>query len=199
MNQNRLSLYLPIFALTIILCGAGCNSEPPQAATDETSQSVDLGDGKTQDPDGFIRFPGEPSRTDKSYYIVEDLCGQFTSEFIAGLLGRPVIKTEPSPYPGLYSCSYYLSENEYVMINLNYLDLERQKHGHEILGRTVKTDTSIPMNHAVVYQEDGLINEIYFGLWPGKYLSLARSGHALNEQEYLDFAIKLGNKIKDCK
>jgi hypothetical protein len=148
----------------------------------------------------FVEYPGEPSRQDKSYYIVEDICGQLTKEFIEGLLGKKISRTEPSKISSVYACSYYLNNKEYVMLALDYLKVENQKIGQEAVGRKVEKNTKIPMDNFVVWQEDGAINNIYFILGPEKFLRLERSSKAaLNNDEILDFSTKLGNELKNYK
>jgi uncharacterized protein YaiL (DUF2058 family) len=49
--------------------------------------------------------------------------------------------------------------------------VEKQKKGQEMLGRTIKTDPRIEMDHFIVWQPDGLINSIYLVLGPEKFIS----------------------------
>ena len=148
----------------------------------------------------FVQYPGEPSRQDKSYYIVEDICGQFTKEFVQNALGKPIIKIEPSTTAGLYNCSYFFDENYSVMLVLNYLKFENQKTGQEALGRTTKEEPQIPMKNMIVYQEDGVINSLYLVLSEDKFISIQRSSKtSMTNQELIDFAANLAKEIKDYK
>ena len=153
----------------------------------------------------FVQYPGEPSRQDKHYYIVEDLCGQFTKEFVENMLGQSLLRIEPSKLSGVYSCRYYFSDDppgigNYLWLNLEYLSVERQKKGHELAGRSIKTDPRIKMEHLVVWQPDGQINEIYLVLGPQKFLSLNRSsGKYLDNEKDLQFAANLARAIKDYR
>jgi hypothetical protein len=148
----------------------------------------------------FVQYPGEPSRQDKSYYIVEDICGQFTQEFIEGLLGQKINRIVPPQISTLSNCSYYLDDKEYIMIVLNYLKAENQKIGQEAMGRKVEENSAIPMDNWVVTQEDGEINSVYFILSPEKFLSLQRSSKtALTNDKIIDFSSKLGREIRSYK
>jgi hypothetical protein len=148
----------------------------------------------------FIQYPGEPTRQDTHYFIVEDICGQFTQEFIENILGRKLAKIVPSPYPGLYNCSYYFDDKEYIMLVLDYLSIANQKSGQEYLGRKIMVDDKIPMENFYVVQENGLINTAYLVLDPSKFISIERSSSkALAEAEVLQFMEKLGGEIKDYK
>lgn len=148
----------------------------------------------------FVEYPGEPSRQDKSYYIVEDICGQFNQQFIENMLGRKIIRVAPPQVSMLSNCSYYLDDKEYIMLVLNYLKIENQKTGQEALGRKIVKDSKIPMDNYVAYQDDGSINSVYFVLNQEKFISFQRSSKAaLDDAQVLDFSAKLGAAIKNYK
>lgn len=148
----------------------------------------------------FVQYPGEPSRQDKSYYIVEDICGQFTADFISNILGKNIVKTEASPISSVYACSYYTSDKNYVMLVLDYLKFANQKIGQEAMGRKTIEDPKIPMKNMIVYQEDGLINSLYLVLSDDKFISIQRSsGTTFTSDELINFAANIGQEIKDYK
>ncbi|MBN1325471.1 hypothetical protein JW977_00615 [Candidatus Falkowbacteria bacterium] len=181
----------------------GTNDNNQTVAGKCTPGPVDLvnyGDKGKRLANCFVEYPGEPTRQDKSYYIIEDICGQFTKEFMENLLGLPIVKIEPPKISSLYNCRYYFNETDYIWLNMDYLSVENQKKGHEMMGRTIKIDDRINMNHFVVWQSDGLINEIYLVLDDNKFISINRSsGKVLDNDKILDFAIKLANEIKSYK
>jgi len=148
----------------------------------------------------FVQYPGEPSRQDKSYYIVEDICGQFTKEFITNILGRKLVKVQPPPVAGLYNCSYYYNDKDYVMLVMDYLSVENQKKGREFIGHKIMVDNRIPMENFYAVQDNGLINTIYLILNPNKFISIERaSAQVLPGDEVLQFAARLANEIKGYK
>ena len=149
----------------------------------------------------FVEYPGEATRQDKSYYIVEDICGQFTSEFVGKVLGRTILRKEKSNISDIFACSYFWNErNEYVSLVLDYQKAEIQKAGQEALGRSVKEESEIPMKNMVVYQENGLINTIYLILGENKFISVERSSSAgLDSRDLINFAVKLAKEIKNYK
>lgn len=149
----------------------------------------------------FVEYPGEPTRQDKSYYIIEDICGQFTKEFVQNALGKPILGVEPSKISSLYNCSYFLNDKkDYVMLVLEYLSIENQKKGHESMGRTLKSDSRIPMENYLTWQGDGLLNTIYLVLEPEKFISIERSsGSGLTAEELTLFASNIGKAIKNYK
>ena len=169
--------------------------------------SVANADGTVTDGDGFVRFPGEPTRPDQEhYYVIEDICGQFTKTFVERLSGMTFKSVEPATSSTTYACTYYTAtkaadgKDAFILLVLDYLNVERQKAGQQVLGRTVSTNASIPMDNFVAIQEDGAINRIYFVLGSDKFLSLDRSSTSvLSDTEMLALAVKLGTKMKDFK
>lgn len=148
----------------------------------------------------FVQFPGEPTRQDKSYYIVEDICGQFTQEFMENMYGAKLDKIEQPQVATINNCTYYFDEKEYVMLNLEYLSAENQKKGNEVMDRKVEKDPQIPMENMVTYQEDGAINVIYLVLSPNKFLSLRPSSkNAMAKDKFLELAANIAEAIKGYK
>ena len=148
----------------------------------------------------FVEYPGEPSRQDKSYYIVEDICGQFTKEFISIALGKTIINTKSSDHYTIFNCRYFFDDEEDVMLNLNYLTIANQKKGHEEMGRTTAVDPKIPMRNMVVYQENNLINTIFLVLSDDKFISINRSSNSnLSSEQLINFAANIGQEIKNYK
>jgi len=201
-------------SLILLICLVGCapanqlptvseQTTPSGGAGKCTPGPVDLvnyGDKGQRLANCFVQYPGEPTREDKSYYIVEDVCGQFTKEFVENLVGQKITKIQLPQISSVYNCRYYFNDEDYIWLNLDYLSVDNQKKGQEMMGRTIKTDDRIKMNHFIVWQPDGLINEIYLVLNDDKFLSINRSsGQVLDNDKILDFAIKLANEIRDYK
>jgi hypothetical protein len=148
----------------------------------------------------FVEYPGEPSRQDKSYYIVEDICGQFTDKLISASLGKNIVKAKSPDNFNANNCTYYIDEEEYIMLVLNYLSIDNQKKGHESMDRKTVEDPKIPMRNMVVYQEDGQINSIYLVLSDDKFISIQRSSAAtFTSDELINFASNIGQVIKNYK
>jgi hypothetical protein len=198
--------------------GASPSGSPTTASSQSTATQTDATstaaatsqtntDGTTTDSDGFVRFPGEPTRPDQDhYYVVEDICGQFTKPFMEGLTGKAIKKIEPAAVSTVHGCAYYTAttaddgKDAYVMLVLDYLSVANQKAGQQTLGRTVTTDASIPMDNFVATQDDGIVNAIYFVFGPEKFLRLDRSStSALSDADMLALAVKLGTKMKDFR
>lgn len=223
MNKKIIISLLLVFSVFIL---SGCGekdkkeeketiSEEAKEVSKESAQTKNVSSGACQeekvslpnygDPgkrlkNCFVEYPGEPSRQDKSYHVVEDICGQFTQPFVENLLGQKLAKIEPPKISTLSNCTYYLDDKAYIMLVLDYLKAENQKTGQEAMGRKVEKNSNIPMDNWVATQEDGEINNVYFILGPEKFISLQRSSKAaLTNDKLLDFSAKLGAAIKEYK
>lgn len=148
----------------------------------------------------FVEYPGEPSRQDDRYYIVEDICGQFTKEFFENMLGEKIDKIELPKVSGINNCTYYLGEKNYIMLNLEYLSVENQKVGNEMMKRRIAKEKKIPLENMVVYEEDGSINVIYLILGSKKFISMRPSSkEAISGEKFIELASKIGESIKNYK
>jgi hypothetical protein len=204
---------ISLVSVLLVLLMAGCASPKSPVQQDISKNSggttnltatggSDYVDTLTTDPDGFVRFPGEPTRHSDKYYIVEDICGQFTAKFMEGATGQKIIKAE-NPYANsgsVYTCEYTSEGNTSpdIMLVLDYLEFANQKTGQEAMGRRTEESSAIPMRNMVVYQPDGQINEIYLVLSDNKFLSLNRgAGTKVSNDEELAIATKIAQKIKN--
>jgi len=127
-----------------------------------------------------------------------DLCVSVPPDLVSEYLGKDIIKTETMTASGLESCQYYLDETHALVINHDLNSVDSKLKGHEVLGRTVTTNPAISMEHAVVIQDDGLINEIYLILGDSGFVSINRpNGNIISETEIIDFAAKLARYFEE--
>lgn len=183
------------------------DSQKTEISSPCEAKKIDIegyGDKGEQLKNCFVEYPGEPTREDKSYYIVEDICGQFTQSFMENMSGLDFVATTKPLIQSLYNCTYFTETEdnltgEYILVQLEYLSAENQKKGHELLGRTAVSDTNIPMDNFVIYQEDGLINSILLILNENKYIRVDRSSSGISEDVLLRTATNIAKEIKDYK
>lgn len=213
--MKQLSLILTIVICSVILSACTTKTTSNTTSTPSTQQNNTQTTGKCKTEEVsiegygdkgkrlsncFVEYPGEPSRQDKSYYIIEDICGQFTPDFVGNALGKPIIKTQPAAASSVYACTYYTSDTDYVMLVLDYLKIANQKIGQESMKRTTEENAKIPMRNMIVYQEDGVINSLYLVLGDEKFISIQRSsGNAFGKDELISFAAAIGTEIKNYK
>ncbi|MFA5777071.1 MAG: hypothetical protein WC906_01370 [Parcubacteria group bacterium] len=214
--KKKIIISLVMIAFVFIIAGCGENNsreiketakESVEAKADSSGsckeEKVSLpnyGDPGKRLKNCFVEYPGESSRPDKSYYVVEDICGQFTKEFVENALGKKITRVELPKISTINNCTYYFDEKEYVMLNLEYLSIENQKKGNEAMDRKVEKSSQIPMDNLVVYEENSAINAVYLILNPEKFLSIRPSSLAAKKMMNLvDFASNMAKEIKGYK
>jgi len=126
----------------------------------------------------------------------EDICNEFPKEWVGSVLGKTIIKTEKLDSTSSNVCQYFTDDMNFVTLRLNNLSAEEQKKGQITLGRTIATNNKIQMEHFVVKQENGLINDIVLILNNNLFLAVDRSStKAASEEEIIDFASTVSNRI----
>ena len=151
----------------------------------------------------FVQYPGEPTRQDKSYYIVEDICGQFTKDFTQNALGMTIHKTEASTdYNDTY-CKYYLSpggtDGKYVKLTLNYSSAASRKSALQNQGMRVDTDSRIAMQNFEAWQGN-VVKDVSLVLWNDKFISITQSSDdILVSDRMIQFGASLATGIKSYK
>ena len=142
----------------------------------------------------------KPTETESTNIFQDqtDLCVSIPSGLVSEYLGKKIIKTETITASGLESCQYYLDDTHALVINHDLTSVESKLKGHEILGRTVTTNSAISTEHAVIMQDNGLINEIYLILDGNGFVSINRpNGELISETEIIDFAAKLARYFEE--
>jgi len=151
---------------------------------------------KNKPPTNTLISQGQGSSETNIFKDMNDLCGRLSKEQVGEMLGKTIVKTTPLTSATLHSCQYYINDTQAVIINNDFLNVEKQKKGHEFLDRKIVTNPAIPMDHFLVIQEDGLINEIYLVLGQDNYVSINRtSAKTASEDEIVAFAAKLAGVI----
>jgi hypothetical protein len=211
--MKQLSLIITLVLCSVILSGCTTKTTPNTPNTPSTenntqstgkckTESVAIegyGDKGKRLSNCFVEYPGEPSRQDKSYYIVEDLCGQFTPEFIGNALGKPIIKTEGPQAASLFNCTYYINETEKIFMNLEYLTIANQKKGYEEMGRTTAEEPKIPMRNLIVFKENN-IEVSFLVLDDNKFISIRPpSGNTMSKDDFISFVAAIATEIKNYK
>jgi len=147
---------------------------------------------------GFATSPInlEENNTDSNAGEDNEICKKYTKEFVSSSTGKEIVRTKPFSMSGTISCSYFLSDNSFIIVVQDELSVEKQKQGLEYLGRILKTTPKIKRENIVVYQEDNNINSILLIINPNKFIRVDRSSlKALNNEEIIDFAVKVEEKM----
>ena len=179
-------------------------SGPAKVICTVASVSIpNYGDKGTRKANCFVEYPGEPTRTDKSYYVVEDICGQFTKDFTQNALGMTIYKTESSTdYDNTY-CKYYTSpggsDGKYVMLTLNYSSVATRKSDLQKAGQRIGTDSRVPMTNFEAWQGD-VVKDVSLVLQTEKFIAITQSSDdILVSDRMIEFAANIGKEIKSYK
>ena len=135
-----------------------------------------------------VSYPPTPNPTVldkniKTFTIGTDICGEFTKEWIQSVIGIPVIKTENFNTVTTDVCNYFVSENSFVTIHHETLNVAKQRTGLVFLDRVLKTDPRIGMDHFIAWQQNDQINNIYLVLGTDEYLTVSRSSTKAMDNE----------------
>jgi hypothetical protein len=126
-----------------------------------------------------------------------DVCNDAPSDWVAKTLNKEVFGTRDYSTQTNTGCEYYLDKekNGFLAIVVNYSNAETQKKGHEVFGRKIRSESSIPMENFVAIQDDGIINAIYIIMDREKYVRVDRSsGTDLSNEVMVSFASKLAEE-----
>jgi len=140
---------------------------------------------------------GVANQTGKQIQVGNDVCADFPKEWVASIIGKPIVRTEPFSMKGTYSCNYFINETNFVGINVDDLSVETQKKGVVQMGNTVKTDPRIAMEHFVVVKPDGLIDSISLVLTPNRFVTVDRFyGKVFDNEGVIAFTVKIAERIQ---
>ncbi|MFA6532753.1 MAG: hypothetical protein WCT22_02020 [Patescibacteria group bacterium] len=139
-----------------------------------------------------------PLTLKKEIKVGTDVCGEFSKDWVQSTIKKTIIKTEKLETTGTNTCTYFIDDNNFITLRLNNLSFENQKTGQQALGRSIKTNNKISLDHFIAVQENNLINDIILEINPNLFLAVDRSStKAASETEILDFAIKVAERIKN--
>ena len=160
--------------------------------------------------------PGAQNQQEQSTSIKgdvgNDICKEFSANFIYSATGKTVVKVEPD---GLYpktACRYYFTYDpnfykdpsgkvlggggEEIFMQVENLSVANQKKGVESMGATVKTDSRIKMENMVTFRENGTVWDVKLIINPNRFVWMDSSNNALTDEQLIDFAVKVAEKIQ---
>jgi len=144
--------------------------------------------------------------------VGNDICQEFSADFIYSAAGKPVVKVEPDFILPKTACRYYFSYNEHfykgvdnpilsaggphIFVQVENLNVADQKAGVEFLGATTKSDSRIKMENMITLRKDGSIWDIKLIINPNRFVSMNYEAKALTDEEFIVFAAKMAEKIQ---
>lgn len=128
------------------------------------------------------------------------VCDEMTKEEVSNVINKTVIKTEDYSNSGSTGCEYFVSDLNFVIIDVGYSDMENQRTGLLAIDRTIKSDSRIKLDNMLVYSEKGLI-DIYMNVAEGKkFVRVGRSSvNTVDEETLINLAISTEAKIRSFK
>lgn len=183
---------LSLFSIVILLGLTGC-------AKDNSGQ----GNGNQTKQDESASIKGD---------VNNDICQEFTADFVYSATGKPVVKVEPDTMAPKLACRYYFTydpnfykgvDNKtlsaggaHIFVMLENLNVAKQKKGVEFLGATTKSDPRIKMDNMITVRENGTILDIKLIINPNRYVRVDYSNGALDDEGLINFAAKMAEKIQ---
>jgi len=125
------------------------------------------------------------------------VCEEVPKTLVSESIGKDIVETEDWSGSTDTGCKYYTNKEkqQYMLVNVTYLSAENQKKGQESLGRTITTNSIIPIDHFIAMQPDGNINAIYLVMAPEKYSRVDRTDPSVTNDQLLNLAEKVANII----
>jgi len=121
------------------------------------------------------------------------VCDEVPKALVEEIARMPIVKTVDKSDGFGTSCSYLtnVEKNEFVIVEVGFKEAENQRIGQQAMGRTIKTDPSIPMENFVAWQEDGQINAVYLVMAPSKFIRVDRTGGTITNDQLIALAQKV--------
>jgi hypothetical protein len=187
---NKLMLAI-IGSVVVVGVGAGVYFGVLDKNKTETRTGKEQTENKSSNND-FIR-------TGQNSFGLE-VCNEMTKEKVGEVIGKTIVNIKDYSNGGSTGCEYFITDTSFVIIDVGYGDMAKQKQGLEFLDRTLKTDNRIKLENMLAYSEKGLI-DVYMNVAPGqKYVRVGRSSTtAVNEETLIKLAIATEAKIRSYK
>ncbi|HXK52542.1 hypothetical protein H6802_00240 [Candidatus Nomurabacteria bacterium] len=121
------------------------------------------------------------------------VCEEVPSELVSDIIGIPIQEVSDSSTSTGTGCTYFTNKARYehILVQVSYLSADTQKEGHKIAGRSIETDSSIPMEHFIAMQDDGNINAIYLVMTPNKFVRVDRTPNTADNEQLKELARKV--------
>jgi len=128
--------------------------------------------------------------------VSDDPCTEFTKEFVASAIGKPVVKTVKYDYSENHACQYFVNDNQMVQIDIEHGNVDDQKTANEYLGWKVQKDDRIPMDNFLVWQETNILNKLYLIIDSNTSVMITRTAaDVLDNDTMIAFAAVVAGKI----
>lgn len=189
--MRKLLTFFSFALISFVLSGCTQKSTP--------ANQISQGQGQQAGQTGETKSKGKIREMMGQNSFGLSVCQEVKKELVSSIVGKPVEETEDYSGSTETGCKYYTNKAniENIIINVAYMKAENQKKGQQALGRTITTNSKIPMDHFIAVQEDGTtINAIYLVMAPEKFVRVDRSSlKVANNDQMIELASKVANII----
>ena len=134
------------------------------------------------------------------------VCDQISSAVVEGILGEKVERVESIFEEPISICQYYFAGNDFLSLSTGHLSYEEQKQNGQSLGKEIKTNPKIVVEHFITMEKSGSVGEIVLKISDDYFLAIdffsLRSMHfrkVTSEAVAVDFAASLINYLQTGK
>jgi hypothetical protein len=134
------------------------------------------------------------------------VCDQIPAGVIEGIFGEKVMRTENIFEEPISICQYYFEGNDFLSLSTGHLNYEEQKQNGQKLGKEMKTNPKIAIEHFITMEKSGSVGEIVLKISDDYFLAIdffsLRSMHfrkVTSEAVAVDFAASLINYLQTGK
>lgn len=132
----------------------------------------------------------------KEIVVGSDVCAEFPAKFVEEASGKKVLKTTRFDMDGTHVCDYYTTDKDFLSIHVEDLSFETQKKGVGELGKSIKQDPLIKMEHFVAWEGSNIYG-VYLKLKDNKFISVDRGTlNASTNEENMKLAVAVVDRIQ---
>jgi hypothetical protein len=128
------------------------------------------------------------------------VCDEMTKDQVSAAIGKPVLKTEDYSNNGSTGCKYYVTDTDFVIIDVGFSDMANKKKVLTGIGYTAETNSRIKLENMLIYSGTNIV-DVYMNIAPGqKFVRVGRSTiSAVDEEHLIKLAMATETKIRSYK
>jgi len=134
------------------------------------------------------------------------VCDQIPAAVVEGILGEKVERVESIFEEPISICQYYFAGNDFLSLSTGHLSYEEQKQNGQKLGKEIKTNPKIAVEHFITMEKSGSVGEIVLKISDDYFLAVdffsLRSMHfrkVTSEEFAVAFTVNLVNYLQTGK
>ncbi len=139
-------------------------------------------------------------------YPNKAVCDQIPAAVVGDILGEKVMRTEGFLEEPISICRYFFEGNDFLSLSTGHLSYDEQKQNRQKLGREIKTNPKIPIEHFIGMEKNGAVGDIILKISDDYFLAIEffslKSMHfrkVTSEETAVDFTANLVNYLQTGK